>query len=66
VQLELHGLDLLDLVSDGLDPALGAQADVRLDWRRKRAAIVAFCQRVLADHAAVTLSQVAQVWSQRV
>lgn len=59
VNLELHGVDLLDLASDGLDPALGVQADLRIHWEKKRAAILAFCDRLCASHTIETLESAA-------
>ncbi|MBW2704022.1 MAG: polysaccharide deacetylase family protein [Deltaproteobacteria bacterium] len=47
VQLELHGVDLLDLVSDGLDPALGAERSLRIDWRKKMGLYRAFIEKVI-------------------
>lgn len=57
VHLELHGVDLLDIKSDGLDPSLGAQADLRIPWRRKAAAIGAFISTLVQTHEPLLLSQ---------
>ncbi|MFN2164902.1 MAG: polysaccharide deacetylase family protein [Anaerolineae bacterium] len=59
VHLELHGVDLLDLRTDGLDPALGVQADLRVGWEKKREAIGGFIASVARTHRIVTLAQVA-------
>jgi hypothetical protein len=61
VHLELHGVDLMDLVADGLDPALGAQADLRIPRERKMQTIVAFARRLLRNHKAMTLGEVAEL-----
>lgn len=59
VNLELHGVDLLDLSTDSLDPALAAQADLRIHWEKKRAAILAFCARLRVTHTIETLESAA-------
>jgi hypothetical protein len=59
VQLELHGVDLLDIATDGLDPALAAQPDLRIPWQRKAASIKAFVAQVMASHRAMRLDEVA-------
>lgn len=60
VQLELHGLDLLDLAADGLEPALAVQREVRIPWERKADTFRAFLGPVLARHEAVTLEEAAR------
>lgn len=57
VQLELHGVDLLDIATDGLDPALGVQPDLRIRWQTKARAIEAFVARLLRSHQAIRLDQ---------
>ncbi|MBN2494927.1 MAG: polysaccharide deacetylase family protein [Deltaproteobacteria bacterium] len=56
VQLELHGVDLLDIETDGLDPALGVQRDLRIGHREKRACLSAFVEPVLARHEPLSLA----------
>ncbi len=48
VQLELHGVDLLDIASDRLDAALGVQPDLRIRWPRKAEAVRRFCAALRA------------------
>lgn len=57
--VELHGLDLLDIASDGLDEGLKLQPDARLPWQRKYEAVLNFCRPLLEDHQAMTLEQLA-------
>ena len=57
INLELHGVDLLDIASDGLDPALSAQPDLRIPWTRKVDVFRAFIERVMRTHRVVTLAQ---------
>ncbi|HOX43484.1 MAG TPA: polysaccharide deacetylase family protein [Myxococcota bacterium] len=59
VQLELHGVDLLDLRSDGLPPGLGAERSLRVPWRIKAEIYRAFLQRVMERHEAGTLEDIA-------
>ena len=47
VQLELHGVDLLDIAGDRLDPALGVQPDLRIPWPRKAEAVRRFCSALI-------------------
>ncbi len=59
VHLELHGVDLLDINSDGIDPALATQPDLRISWKRKASAIGAFISELVRTHEPVTLWQAA-------
>ncbi len=58
VQLELHGVDLLDIVSDGLDPALSAEPALRIDWRKKRGLYRAFIEKVIEGREVLRLCDV--------
>ncbi|MCC6214032.1 MAG: polysaccharide deacetylase family protein [Polyangiaceae bacterium] len=59
VNLELHGIDLLD-AGDGLGALAPHQPDVRVPWRRKREALAAALERLSAGgHAFCRLDEVA-------
>jgi hypothetical protein len=59
VQLELHGVDLMDLTADGLPVDLSVQHDLTIPWQRKAEAVVAFVRCLLRTHRAVTLQEAA-------
>jgi len=61
VCLELHGLDLMDIAADGLDPGLRLQPDARLPWQRKYEAVLNFCRPLLDSHRPVTLAGAARL-----
>jgi len=60
VNLELHGVDLLDITEDELDPDLGVQRDLFVPWERKAQAAMAFIQRLMRTHQAMTLKDAAE------
>jgi len=60
VCLELHGVDLMDVASDDLDPDLGVIGELAMPWERKVAAIEAFVERILKTHKAMTLERAAR------
>jgi hypothetical protein len=62
VNLELHGVDLMDLTSDGLDPALGFLRDLRRPFQEKREAIRAFSEKLLGTHRGLPLREAAKDW----
>jgi len=59
IQLELHGVDLLDLAADSLDPALGAERSLRVPWRRKAELYRGFLGRLLETHEVRRLDGIA-------
>lgn len=59
VHLELHGVDLLDPVRDGIEPELGGLADLRLSLDRKRSSILSFLEGLGNAHSAAPLRDVA-------
>jgi peptidoglycan-N-acetylglucosamine deacetylase len=63
VQLELHGVDLLDLRSDVLQPSLSAERSLRIPWKKKAHTYREFLQRVMEKHEAVRLDHAAQLAS---
>jgi hypothetical protein len=63
VNLELHGVDLMDLEADGLDPALGVQRDLRLPWRKKAETIAIFIRSLLQTHRPMPLHEAAGLLS---
>ena len=63
VNLELHGVDLMDLETDGLDPALGVQRDLRLPWQRKAETIAMFIRSLLQTHRPMPLCEAAGLLS---
>ena len=59
--IELHGVDLMDISHDGLDPALSVQPDLRIPWHRKYESILVFCRTLLErGYRALTLEQAAK------
>ena len=58
VQLELHGVDLLDIASDGLDPALAAERSLRIDWQKKMALYREFIEKVIQGRKVLRLCDV--------
>jgi hypothetical protein len=56
VNLELHGVDLMDLTTDGLDPALGVQRDLEVPWQKKAEIISTFIQNLIKTHRPLPLS----------
>jgi hypothetical protein len=63
VNLELHGVDLMDLDTDGLDPALGIQRDLKIPWQKKAEAIATFIRSLLQTHRPVPLREAAALLS---
>jgi hypothetical protein len=63
VNLELHGVDLMDLDTDGLDPALGVQRDLKVPWHKKAEAIATFIRSLLQTHRPVPLREAAALLS---
>lgn len=63
VNLELHGVDLMDLDTDGLDPALGIQRDLKIPWQKKAEAIATFIGSLLQTHRPVPLREAAALLS---
>lgn len=59
VNLELHGVDLMDLATDGLDPALGVQPDLKVPWQKKADAIATFIRSLLQTHRPLPLHEAA-------
>ena len=65
VNLELHGIDLMDIEADALDPALGSvQRDLHIPWQRKAQAFSAFFERMLRTHRAMTLEEAFEFFGQ--
>lgn len=61
LQLELHGIDLLDDRDDAVTPALALrQRDTRRPWRSKREALVAFLREMQTEHTMLTLAAAAR------
>ncbi|RME25107.1 MAG: hypothetical protein D6806_08500 [Deltaproteobacteria bacterium] len=59
--IELHGVDLMDIDYDGLDPSLAVQPDLKIPWHRKYEAILVFCRSLLErGYKAMTLEQAAR------
>jgi hypothetical protein len=63
INLELHGADLMDLDTDGLDPALGIQRDLKIPWPRKAEAISTFVRALQQTHRPVPLQEAAVLLS---
>lgn len=63
VNLELHGVDLMDLHADGLDPALGIQRDLKIPWQKKAEAISTFIRSLLQTHRPMPLREAAALLS---
>ncbi len=59
VNLELHGVDLLDLGTDRLDPALGVQRDLKIPWVKKAEAISTFIRTLQQTHRPMPLQKAA-------
>jgi len=59
VNLELHGVDLMDLKTDGLDPALGIQPDLKVPWQKKAEIIATFIRILLQNHRPLPLKEAA-------
>jgi hypothetical protein len=59
VNLELHGVDLMDLATDGLDPALGVQPDLKVPWQKKAEVIATFIRSLLQTHRPLPLREAA-------
>lgn len=60
LQLELHGVDLMDITADRLDPALSVQRDLTIPRERKMETIVRFCRKILETRESRTLIQLVQ------
>jgi len=58
LNLELHGIELLDLVGDGLPSALQRQPDLRVPLARKRARLARALARIRTDYEVVPLREV--------
>lgn len=63
VNLELHGVDLMDLGTDRLDPALGVQRDLKIPWEKKAEAISTFIRTLQQTHRPTTLAEAAALLS---
>jgi peptidoglycan-N-acetylglucosamine deacetylase len=63
VCLELHGIDMMDIISDDLPEELSIQRDLSMPWQRKFEAILAFVKKALRTHQAVTLEEAAKTLS---
>lgn len=63
VHLELHGVDFMDIESDGLDPALSVQRDLTIPWLQKVQSISMFLERMLRSHRGSSLSETARFLS---
>jgi len=63
VNLELHGVDLMDLDADGLDPALGIQRDFKVPWGKKAEIISIFIRALLQTHRPMPLWEAAALLS---
>jgi peptidoglycan/xylan/chitin deacetylase (PgdA/CDA1 family) len=60
VNLELHGVELLGLAEDGIDPALSRQPDLRVPLTMKRRRLKRALTRLRDDFEIVTLAEAAQ------
>jgi len=60
VCLELHGVDLMDITADNLDPDLGVQRDLTVAFHRKADAIRVLIEKIQSSHQVLTLSQASQ------
>lgn len=60
LQLELHGVDLMDITADGLDPALSVQRDLTIPRERKMETVIRFCRKILETRESRTLIQLVQ------
>ncbi len=65
VNLELHGVDLMDIEADNLDPALCVQRDLSIPWQRKALAIYNFVDSLRKTHEIMTLQQAAKDFGSR-
>lgn len=65
VNLELHGVDLMDLSADELDPALGVQRDLNIPWQKKAEAISTFIKSLQQTHRLLPLSGAAALLTSR-
>jgi hypothetical protein len=63
VNLELHGVDLMDQDADGLDPALGIQRDLKVPWEKKAEIISIFVRTLLQTHRCMPLREAAALLS---
>jgi hypothetical protein len=59
VNLELHGVELLGLAEDGIDPALSRQPDLRVPLSEKRRKLRRALTRLRDDFEIVTLAEAA-------
>ncbi len=57
INLELHGIDLCDLVLDGIDPALRRQPDLRVPLGRKLPLLRRIFREIADSHHVATLEQ---------
>jgi hypothetical protein len=61
VQLEFHGIDMLDRYDAGIAPSLaGRQPDLRRSWQDKRAAYHACFSEIARSHQFMTLQQLVE------
>lgn len=63
VNLELHGVDLMDLDTDRLDPALGVQRDLKVPWQKKAESISTFIRTLQQTHRPMPLREAAALLS---
>ncbi len=61
INLELHAVDLLDITTDALDPALSAQTDLKIPWSRKAEIFRAFIERTMRTHRVVKLVEAVEI-----
>jgi hypothetical protein len=59
VNLELHGIELLGLEEDGLDPALRRQPDLRVPLAEKRRKLARVIERLRSDYELLPLAEAA-------
>jgi hypothetical protein len=59
INLELHGVDLMDLSTDGLDPALCIQPDLKIPWEKKAEIISNFIRALKPTHRSLSLAEAA-------
>ena len=60
LQLELHGIDLVDLQTPGVDPHLSVQVDLRIPWEKKLSIFQCFISEVIQQQRLTTLEHVAR------
>jgi hypothetical protein len=61
VNVELHGVDLMDITADELDPTLGVQKDLKTPWQKKAARFSSFIKILQKKHEGQTLREAVEI-----